>query len=174
MWLFDTIIIIFNIFIIYLLFVGLTASSGIGEYVAELYCDLISDQVIDRKKFPLKSFQNDLLQSNIAEDGLLGISVCASSPLSLDEINQNLIIKKSSNNNKNNNNTPIINCPTVPPLEVLAKEFQENIKLTGKNPAEGSVTLYGRQHRVTHPIASFGLETYQLDSYSSPTKEVMK
>lgn len=93
-----------------------------------------------------KSITNDLSQDDIAPDGLLGVSISASSPLPLTEI-----YSKSKQ---------VIPCAPVPPLHILAKEFQDNVKLSNKNPAEGYVTLYGKQCRVTHPIASFGMETY--------------
>jgi hypothetical protein len=41
----------------------------------------------------------------------------------------------------------------VATLETLAADFQA----TG----DGTVELYGRRHRVTHPLAAFGLATMQ-------------
>ena len=132
----------------------MTASSGIGEYVTELYCELLSSSQENR------SFVNDLTEGDIAADGLLGVSVSAHSPLSLEQINQ---CAQQSTAPRT-----IVACPPVPPLESLAEDFQNNLQRRSlvqndgaRSGAEhGSVTLYGRQCRVAHPITSFGLESF--------------
>lgn len=136
----------------------MTASSGIGEYVTELYCGLLSSTQENR------SFINDLTEGDIAADGLLGVSVSAHSPLSIEQINQCAQQCTSTRT--------IVACPPVPPLESLAEDFQNILQRrslvqapisdSGRTGAEhGSVTLYGRQCRVAHPITSFGLESFE-------------
>jgi hypothetical protein len=150
-------------------FLGLTASSGIGEYVTELYCQLIASPSSSSPSPPPqqhcqnRSFLNDLTEGDIAADGLLGVSVSAHSPLTLEEVNQSP-----------QPTTPraIVLCPPVPPLESLAEDFQDNLLQetapvghggggASRGAEHGSVTLYGRQCRVTHPITSFGLESFR-------------
>jgi hypothetical protein len=149
---------------------GLTASSGIGEYVTELYCQLLDSSVKNR------SFENDLTRDDLAKDGLLGVSICAASPLALDDVNFNYQIRSPSAapSSPPSNLPRVIPCPPVPPLAQLAKEFQENLRNSKKNPAEGTVTLFGRQCRVTHPITSFGLESYPTTDMSPRVSEQPK
>jgi hypothetical protein len=42
----------------------------------------------------------------------------------------------------------------VPGLEELAADYQRR--------GDGTVRVYGKTHRVTHPIASFGLESFDV------------
>ena len=46
---------------------------------------------------------------------------------------------------------------SIPPLSVLAESYQNNAA-KGK---EGYVTLFGKDYRVTHPISSFGMESFK-------------
>ena len=66
-----------------------------------------------------------------APDGLIGVTVGAANPLPL---------YPSTCTN-----------PAVPPLRELAEEYRRR--------GDGCVTLYGRAVRVTHPLASFGMES---------------
>jgi glycerol-3-phosphate dehydrogenase len=66
-----------------------------------------------------------------AADGLTGVTVAAANPLPL---------YPSTRTN-----------PAVPPLRELAEEYRRR--------GDGCVTLYGRAVRVTHPLASFGMES---------------
>ena len=45
----------------------------------------------------------------------------------------------------------LCNAP-VPPLAELARDYRRR--------GDGCVMLYGRPHRVAHPIASFGMESH--------------
>jgi hypothetical protein len=149
---------------------GLTASSGIGEYVTELYCQLLtssdsSSSSCSPQQWQNRSFLNDLSEEDIAEDGLLGVSVSAQSPLALKEINHthSLTSRKQQF---------VVPCPAVPPLESLAQDFQHSLSLLSRSATQdktttdatgaehGSVNLYGKRCRVTHPITSFGLESF--------------
>jgi len=47
-------------------------------------------------------------------------------------------------------------CGPMPSLEELAADYRAR--------ADGTVMLHGRPQRVTHPIASFGMETMDLDA----------
>lgn len=42
----------------------------------------------------------------------------------------------------------------MPGLEELAADYQRR--------GDGTVRVYGKTHRVTHPIASFGLESFDV------------
>jgi hypothetical protein len=44
----------------------------------------------------------------------------------------------------------------VPSLEELSADYHAQLK----DGRPGTVMLYGRPHRVTHPITSFGLEHF--------------
>ena len=45
--------------------------------------------------------------------------------------------------------------PSVPSLGELAEDYRQR--------GDGMVELWGRPHSVTHPIASFGMETTRLE-----------
>ena len=100
---------------------GLTASSGIGEYVA----DLVDVQFGAE---PRSCWVNSILEK---PSDLPGVSSCAQSPIK--------VPPDVKVNGK------------VPPLSELAKNF--------KSRGDGTVEIYGKPHRVTHPISSFGMET---------------
>ena len=99
---------------------GLTASSGIGEYVADLH---------EKIKRPEYIPWADRADGDV--NALPGVSESACNPLPVAR-------------------EPLRN-PLVPPLEELARDYRDR--------GDGTVRVYGRIHRVTHPISSFGMET---------------
>jgi hypothetical protein len=110
---------------------GLTCAPGIGEYVAELYLAL-------RHRSPPVHASEIAAPEDTATlpaDGCpVGVTRAATSPLPLEP--------------------PPHRCnDAVPPLAQLAAEYRMR--------GDGYVTLYGRPRRVTHPIASFGMEGLQ-------------
>ena len=98
---------------------GLTASSGIGEYVADLH------EQMKRPEYIPWANREDL--------DLPGVSASACAPLPVAQSIAN---------------------PPVPPLHQLARDYRKR--------GDGRVCVYGRSHRVTHPISSFGMETLEL------------
>jgi hypothetical protein len=150
---------------------GLTASSGIGEYVAELYANVVTPGAVkvhasagnqlqgrsggrswwDFFTAAGSSFAQPAL--TVAPDGLVGISQCARNPLQLTDINRRLLPHGSVNNE---GRAVVVN-GQVPSLQKLTSSF--SIANNGERFVGGSVDLYGRPHRVTHAISSFGMES---------------
>jgi glycerol-3-phosphate dehydrogenase len=115
---------------------GLTASSGIGDYVGDLWEDLVG-----RRKLEGSDGDNKVVVAiekagdKIAPDELMGVTEAAVSPLP---------IKRSAKRlNK------------LPTLQEMALEY----RLRG----DGMITIHGRDHRVTHPLSSFGMGAMGAD-----------
>ncbi len=89
---------------------GLTASSGIGEYVRRLYCDLLQN-----------------CAAPLVECARVGPPY-SPAPLSPE---------------------PKLRNPKIPSLVDLAADFQRR--------GDGTVEVFGRVHRVTHPLSSLGM-----------------
>ena len=95
---------------------GLTASSGIGEYVSELCENLLSLE------------ESDVVHASSKMVGVTHAATASQVPLKCDDIE------------------------IVPTLIDLAKDFQDS--------NDGTVSVYGERFRVTHPISSFGMESF--------------
>ena len=129
---------------------GLTASSGIAEYVASLYEPMLrgcapgagegegeaSVQGVAGEGSGGYRTQWSPGQDRDAE-WLLGVTEAATKLVPLDA-------RVSVQN------------PPIPSLAVLAAEYQAR--------GDGMVTLFGKEWRVAHPIASFGLESRNLET----------
>jgi glycerol-3-phosphate dehydrogenase len=105
---------------------GLTASSGIAEYVADLH-----DRMYDPALTPWAAQRRADADRTGAKEALPGVTEVAHAPVKLHP--------EAKHSQK------------VPTLKQLADEF--------KRRGDGYVTIYGRLHRVTHPISSFGLDS---------------
>lgn len=141
---------------------GLSASSGIGEYVGNLYWSTFNTD-----KHLTKNPQS---ASDTPE--LLGVTDSAAMP-------EPIVLNRRGN----------LTSMHVPTLAELADSYKacnrHRIKEILHNDAtskfgkdvhkidrsEGTVLLFDRESRVTHPIASFGIETYQN---SLKQKKLMK
>lgn len=106
---------------------GLTASSGIGEHVALLLAAQLGRAADDVADDARVEADRAL---GVAADGLVPISRAAAHPAPLSP-------------------APRVCNGRVPPLAVLARDYQRR--------GDGYVEVYGRLHRVTHPISSFGM-----------------
>ena len=95
---------------------GLTASSGIGEYVSELCENLLSLE------------ESDVVHASSKMVGVTHAATASQVPLKCDDIE------------------------IVPTLIDLAKDYQDS--------NDGTVSVYGERFRVTHPISSFGMESF--------------
>jgi len=77
--------------------------------------------------------ENQLALGSNKEIELCGVTAATSNPFPLGQCSL-----------KNN--------PPVPTLEELVEDYNRR--------GDGCVELYGRPHRVTHPLSSFGMEKY--------------
>ena len=102
---------------------GLTASSGIGDYVGDLWEEVVGKAPKGRAKAAVLS------GDTATPDKLVGVTDAAMSPLP---------VRSGSKR-----------CDKVPTLQEMALEY----RLRG----DGMITLHGKEHRVTHPISSFGM-----------------
>jgi hypothetical protein len=84
--------------------------------------------------------------------GLRAVTDCAHEPLPL----QHQQPSKSSADSSDS----LQCCQKVPSLAELSKDFKAHLQKQAGATLSGTVELYGRRHRVTHPISSFGMETY--------------
>ena len=153
-----------------IVFAGLTASSGIGEYTAELYANLVSPNAVpthasqgpepEQQKSNMSYLWRYLFTTqspgkkdkfSAGSDGLIGVSQSAANPLPLSEINRPLLSRQVVAKTCMNNSS-------IPPLSELAGSFTPLID-SDETYMGGYVQLYGRQQRVTHAISSFGMET---------------
>ncbi|GBG33495.1 NADFAD-dependent dehydrogenase, putative [Hondaea fermentalgiana] len=96
---------------------GLTASPGLGEYIANLVDGIFEPE------------RESSTSPSTSSSSMPGVSAAAASPAP----------------------RPSQRLEPVPSLQTLANEYRAR--------GDGCVTLYGRVHRVTHPISSFGMET---------------
>ena len=120
---------------------GLTASSGIAEYVADLLVaqlgkagdgELVVAAAGSTAGASASAVRDDTIV--VAPDGLTPISAAARNP-------ERLVATVSKVSNAR-----------VPPLAELARNYRER--------GDGFVEVYGRPQRVTHPISSFGMGSY--------------
>lgn len=112
---------------------GLTASSGIGEYVGELYAAVRHS--FD-PTFAVKPPAHGDTRLARSPDGLAGVSESARNP-----------IEKSA----------VANTPAkIPSIADLSRDYMSR-NVPGQ---PGCVEVFGRLHRVTHPISSFGMESH--------------
>lgn len=117
---------------------GLSAASGIGEYVGELYREITAGKGCGRDR---------VTAIPDAQTPVLGVTASALDPL---PVQQQSSLKTSP---------PM----TVPTLSQLSEDYicsalnSHNVNLLSANTVE----LFGRQCRVTHPISSFGMETFK-------------
>ncbi len=95
---------------------GLTASSAIGEYVANLYLEMVGHPGAVSKE---------------EEEDVRVVPPYKPAPLKYAE--------------------DVIANQEVPTLQELSRDFKQR--------HNGKVTLYGEEHRVTHPIAYLGMKT---------------
>jgi len=100
---------------------GLTGSSGIAEYVANLYEHMTTG-----------AWESDLPVDCHKEDTLCGVT---------DATQKSMPLRPN-----------VIPNAAVPPLEELVADYTRR--------GDGCVELYGQTHSVTHPITSFGMESY--------------
>lgn len=126
---------------------GLTASSGIAEYVADLYDRIMSGKLNGTVVMDRDRDRDGDRDTNKAPDGLMGVTHCVANPLPLP-----LHPHPHSHNNRS--------CSQVPCLAEMAADYQSHLK--SGDGQKGTVLLYGKRVRVTHPITSFGLEHYTV------------
>lgn len=115
---------------------GLTASSGIAEYVADMCNELLPSPN------PASGSFIPWTNEGIDNPQLPGVTEAAMNPDALD----------SRVKHRND---------IVPPLDELAKQFQARKQAKGNEQIE----IYGKQWRVTHPISLFGMESTNLDGH---------
>lgn len=122
---------------------GLTASSGIAEYVAGLYEPmLLPPQKAEGGGQGQKGQTHRIIKSTQwisgqeqDADWLLGVTEASENPEPLDP---RVAVENAA----------------IPPLELLAAEYQTR--------GDGIVTVFNKEWRVAHPIASFGFESRSL------------
>ena len=126
---------------------GLTASPGIGEYVGELYRRMAGDARVapSRGEGSSRLFAA-LGEGRVSEGKLAGVTQCATS--------------NGCGSGLEHPATParVANGP-VPDLADLAAEY--------KRRGDGKVTVWGGEWVVTHPLASFGMESYDGENATS-------
>lgn len=121
---------------------GLSASSAIGEYVGKLYADM-------------KVLGDDAPVTITVQQPLMGVTESSVRP-------EDVTIGSVSD----------LKPMYVPPLRELSKRYKDLNGLgndSGDSSDEGDncsmvVELFGRRSRVTHPISSFGMETYKSNT----------
>ena len=122
---------------------GLSASAGIGEYVAELV-----EAVLDGSSSS-QNASSSFVPPPHASDAIIGVTAAVErGPLPVEEQG----CRNSSNRRRK---SKIIHNASVPSLEELALDFC--------NAKDGTVEVYGRRHRVTHPISFLGLQSLGID-----------
>ena len=120
----------------------MTASPAIGEYVGDLADELLGSTSQEEKEEEDKNTDSDgkLNESaKLAPDGLIGVTAAATNPLPL----------------SNHKARPKHHNSPVPTLTELAADYRRR--------GDGCVKVYGRVVRVTHPLASFGMESHMDD-----------
>ena len=124
---------------------GLTASPGIGEYVGELYRQMAMGGQGGDQSGSAQLFRA-LGEGAVCETRLKGVTECATTSGCAGSLEYAATPPRVVNG-------------TVPTLRELAEEYRRR--------GDGKVTVYGREWVVTHPIASFGMETYDGASSTS-------
>ena len=122
---------------------GLTCAPGIGEYVAELWEGLRTGtpptHASDSSPL-IDCYGNLATEATPPPDGCpVGVTTAAHHPAALQ-------VHTAAHSRMQAKRTE-----ALPTLSVLAHEYRKR--------GDGCVTLYGVPRRVTHPIASFGMET---------------
>merc|ERR1711871_989900 len=117
---------------------GLTGAPGIAEYVADLH-ELL------RQGRASTAVQLREAMGACGESEITAVTDAAEAPLPL----RPRLVR--SNTGMVTSYPALCNAP-VPPLAELARDYRRR--------GDGCVMLYGRPHRVAHPIASFGMESH--------------
>ena len=117
---------------------GLTASSGIGEYVGQLYAEL--NDVKSRTNISDTQWNH--------ERNMMGVSDSAANALPPP-------LASSTSTTHTVDSTGKYEGMHIPSLEELRADY----KLRSSDAVTaGTVELFGKSARVTHPISSFGME----------------
>ena len=138
---------------------GLSASSGIGEYVTNLYEDIrnkdlvpdLEDRSEDWKKTLLLAMQLDGVAEPTQTQAYLKEQIKVYRTL---QIRNRLLDKILGISEAVRNPIPLRYCihnTPLPSVQDLARDFKQR--------GTGLVLLYGKEQRVTHPVSIFGMES---------------
>ena len=132
---------------------GLTASSGIAEYVIQLY-----EAMVNPSNKPCTPFANESQGTlNLEENprssskSVIGTSIPGDRNKLMEEANSMPgVTEAACHPDPLDPRVKVANGP-IPSLDELSESFNAL--------GDGTVEVYGRTWRVTHPISSFGMET---------------